>query len=107
MMTREKQIESIDQLNAHISKQDIVLVFFDTSSWGVGRAVFPKLMDLANEYNLDVLRVDMDSQPLIKGQFTVFSAPTVLLFSNGREIIRESKFIDFERVDKTLNSLIR
>ena len=31
-MTREKQIESIDQLNAHISKQDIVLVFFDTSS---------------------------------------------------------------------------
>lgn len=73
----------------------------------MGKAVFPKLMDLANEYDLDVLKVDLGSQPLIKGQFTVFSAPTVLLFSKGREILRESRFIDFEKIDKTLNSLIR
>lgn len=103
-MTKEINIESIDQLKEILKREKENLVFFDTTSWGVGKAVFPKLMDLARVYKLDVLRVDMDSHPLIKGQFTVFSAPTVLLFSEEREILRESKFIDFERLVRTLDA---
>lgn len=63
-------------------------------------------MDLAKEQNINVLIVDVDEQLLIKGQLLVFAYPTVLVMKNGREALRESKFIDFERVKKTLENII-
>lgn len=62
-------------------------------------------MDLAREQNIDVLTIDVDEQLLVKGQLLVFAYPTVLVMKKGREVLRESKFIDLERVRQTLENI--
>lgn len=101
-MENSVAIDSMEQLNKIMDREKLTILFFDTKTWGVGKAVFPKLKDLAKEYEKEILTIDIDEQLLIKGQFLVFSAPTVLIIREKKEILRESKFIDFKNIDRVL-----
>lgn len=65
----------------------------------------PKLVELADTYKIKIALIDIDKQPLIRGQYEVFSAPTLLIIREKREVLRESKFIDFENVKRLLANL--
>lgn len=39
--------------------------------------------------------VDIDVHPRFRGDHLVFTVPTVLVFSKGKELFRSSRFIDF------------
>ena len=54
-----------------------------------------------------MLSINIESQLEIKGQFLVFSAPTVLIINEKIEELRESGFIDFQKIDRILGSLFR
>ena len=46
---------------------------------------------------------DIREEPLIAGQFLVYSGPTVLLLMEGKEIYRASQFINLEELKQTIN----
>ena len=96
------EVDSMEKLNEIIDREQLVILYFDTNSWGVGKVILSKLMDLANKDKTKTLLINLDKQLLMRGQYLVFSAPTVLLISKKREILRESKFIDLENVERVL-----
>jgi hypothetical protein len=49
-------------------------------------------------YQLDVEKVEE-----FRGQHLVFTVPTVLVFEQGREILRESRFVDFQKIQRLLS----
>lgn len=59
-------------------------------------------MELAKDHHIDIVKIDTKENKYIPGQFTVFVVPTVLLIYRGEEILRESRFIDFNRIEKSL-----
>lgn len=99
------KIENMEQLNELLKQDELVILYFDTKSWGVGKAVLPQLMELADEYKVKILLIDIDKDPLIRGQYQVFSAPTVLIIRENKEMLRESKFIDFKNIKRLLENL--
>ena len=40
--------------------------------------------------------IDIVDEPLIAGRFLVYSGPTVLLLTDGKEVYRASQFINLE-----------
>lgn len=48
---------------------------------------------------VEILLQDMQE---IAGRYAVFTGPTVLLFYNGKEILRESRFISLENLERTI-----
>ena len=50
---------------------------------------------------------DITEEPLIAGQFLVYSGPTVLLLMDGKEIYRASQFIDLEELKYNINRYIK
>jgi len=49
---------------------------------------------------------DITEEPLIAGQFLVYSGPTVLLLMDGKEVYRASQFIDLEELKYNINRYI-
>ena len=49
---------------------------------------------------------DITEEPLIAGQFLVYSWPTVLLLMDGKEVYRASQFIDLEELQFNINRYI-
>jgi hypothetical protein len=40
--------------------------------------------------------IDLEKIELAKGKFSVFTIPTILMFINGKEFIREARYISVE-----------
>lgn len=68
--------------------------------------MFPQLKNIAKNYKINIVKIDVDSKVEISGQFLAFVMPTILILSDGREILREARFIDFKRVGRILDEIL-
>ena len=67
----------------------------------------PKVKKLVSSYdNLPLAFVETSSPNEISGQLSVFAAPAVIVFADGREMIRESRFISIESLKYKIDRLI-
>ncbi|WP_425803428.1 thioredoxin family protein [Desulfitobacterium sp. Sab5] len=98
-------IKSREQYEELISKQDPVMLYFSSQNCNVCHAVLPEVLELVEEYPVEVAQIKVDELPEIAGQSLVFTVPTILMMYEGREILRESRFIDFATLEKTLGLL--
>lgn len=64
-----------------------VLVDFWAEWCGPCRALAPTLVSLAEKYgaNATVVKLNVDDNPGISGQYKIMSIPTLILFSGGKE----------------------
>lgn len=83
----------------------LILVFGKGTNCSVCHAVENRVnTDLLEKFsNLDVYYVNIDDNPLFRGNHLVFSVPTLMLFDNDKEILRESRIINFTQLEKVLN----
>ena len=71
---------------------------------GVCNVMLDKVGKLADQFaSLASFYTDITEEPLIAGQFLVYSGPTVLLLMDGKEVYRGSQFIDLEELEYNIN----
>lgn len=95
-------INSQEELDAFKENKSFVL-YFSSKDCSVCHSVFPKMMDSLEKYSIKVGRIDVNEQLKIAGQHLIFSIPTILIFNEGQEVFRESRFINFSNFNRLLN----
>ena len=105
-MNTVRALESTAQLDTIKSQPDPVILYFSTPQCGVCHAMLPKLIDALEDKPTEVIEIDASAYPEVAGQHQVFVAPTVLIYYQGSEILRESRFIDISKIARIL-SLIK
>ena len=103
----------VDLLKSRLAGPVPLLLYFSAEPCTVCHAMLPKLqkalleMDSAEEdrdYHLTV--IESEKHPEICGQLLVFTVPTVLIFWEGREVLRESRFMDLNQITRILSQII-
>jgi thiol-disulfide isomerase/thioredoxin len=79
------------------------LLYFSTPNCGVCHAMLPKLNEALKDEDIEMIEIDVSLHPDIAGQHRVFVSPTILVMSEGKEHLRESRFIDIERISRLLD----
>ncbi|WP_422486926.1 thioredoxin family protein [Gudongella sp. DL1XJH-153] len=88
------------------SKKETHILYFSSENCNVCHSVFPKLVELTSEYDVEIGRIDVNKNVKIAGQHLIFSIPTILIFNEGKEVVRESRFVDFEKISRTLQLIL-
>ncbi len=90
---------SLEEFNHLLLDEDAVVVYFSTEECQVCHVLKPKFeeMILANFSQIRLVYVSINAQPEIAGQFRVFTAPTILVFFQGHEYLRQSRSISVEK----------
>ncbi|WP_439744503.1 thioredoxin family protein [Bacillus pseudomycoides] len=84
----------MEELIAYIEEQGRLLLFIKTENCGVCDVMLEKVNRLLKQYkNVGNIVVSFEDMKEISAKYLVFTAPTVLLFHQGKEILRESRFI--------------
>lgn len=86
------EINSFEEFSK-LKEEPAVLVYFSTQACTVCHVLKPKVEELVMVKfpKLTLLSVQSDRLPEIAAQNQVFTAPTLLVFFDGREYIRKSR----------------
>jgi thiol-disulfide isomerase/thioredoxin len=98
-------LDSEVQFLEMIKNQETFLLYFTTPDCGVCKMLYPRLLNEIQEFNFPLLKVDSARFTELSGQYLVFAVPTVLIIHQQKEVLRESRYIDFTKISRLLNLL--
>lgn len=101
-MNIKKTINSENQLENILSKNDAVLLYFKTNSCNVGEAVEPKINELFSTQfpRIECYSVDMNMNPTITAKYSAFVEPTIIVFFDGKETVKRSRTFSITEIEK-------
>lgn len=101
-----RTINTLQDVKRFTNGNGVNLLLIKAKACGVCDAVLVKLQELLNEYTgVEASSVFIDEVPQISGEFLVFTAPTILVFFDGKEVLRESRFIRFSNIRGILDAI--
>ncbi len=88
-----KTLTSYKQLLEVVRTDKAALFYLSFPSCGVCKSILPKVIKLAED-NFPEIRlyyVDIEAVPEASGQLSVFTVPAVLVYFQGKEMVREAR----------------
>ena len=99
-----EHLTNIHDIEQTLRDNRLCLFYIKAPDCGVCNVMLDKVERLVDSYtSLCSFYTDIREEPLIAGQFLVYSGPTVLLLMEGKEIYRASQFINLEELKQTIN----
>jgi len=98
-----QEIKSYQEVS-DIINQDLVMIIAKTHTCSTCTTINDIIaQNVKYIKELPVYYIYVDDIAEFRGEYTIFSVPTVLIFNEGKEILRESKFINFGKIDRLID----
>lgn len=100
-------MESLSNLSDQIKQETALLVYFKNDNCAPCKVLRPKVQELidADFPKLKFIVVDSMLHPELAGEFNVFANPTLLVFFEGKEYIRKSKYVSIPELRSEIGRL--
>jgi thioredoxin-like negative regulator of GroEL len=87
-------------MSIQIPEEIPVMLYFYNDLCAPCKILRPKVEQLLNEEftQIKLLKINTAENPALAAKYEVFSAPTILVFFEGLEYIRESKYISISEL---------
>nr|WP_314462985.1 thioredoxin family protein [uncultured Clostridium sp.] len=103
-----KILDSLDSIDKFIIENKVTMLYFSSQNCSVCVVLLPKIKEILKKYSkIAFAKVEIDEVQLAVGKYSVFTAPTVIMFFEGKEIIRRSRLISVlelqEKIERFYN----
>jgi predicted thioredoxin/glutaredoxin len=95
-------IKTHEEVNEIIQKE-FVMIIAKTHSCSICNTILNVMKN--NIPNLDQIEqyaIYVDDLDQFRGEHLIFSVPTVLIFSKGKELLRESRYINYGKITRLI-----
>ena len=95
------------ELGDRVQSEQAILIYFKNDNCAPCLVLRPKVKELMDEFfpNIEMIIIDSIEQPEFAGEFQVYANPTLLVFFDGKEYIRESKFVAIPQLKAEIGRL--
>ncbi|MHC5217793.1 thioredoxin family protein [Enterococcus sp. LJL128] len=92
-------LHSIEEIRSFVAENKWAFLYVSQQNCSVCHSVLPKLKQLLAQYpDIQLGEVDGEEVKAVSAEYQIFSAPTLLLFIDGKEFIREGRFVQFQKL---------
>lgn len=96
VLTNMKDIE-------RVINQELVMIIAKSHTCTMCNTILNTLEhNVKNLDKIDIYNVYIDDIDEFRGTHLIFSVPTVLIFSEGKELLRESRYINYAKIDRLI-----
>ena len=100
------ELNSIEMVNGFIQDHPLAFLYISTPHCSVCHALLPQVQSMLNRYTkIKLGHVDANAVKEVAGQFSVFTAPVLLFYVDGKEYIREARIVHMQLLDEKLNKI--
>ena len=86
-----------------IMKKELVMVIAKTHTCSSCQTIANILEhNLENFDKIEKYNIYVDDIDKFRGEYLIFSVPTILIFNNGKEILRESRYMNYAKIDRLI-----
>jgi thiol-disulfide isomerase/thioredoxin len=98
-----KILDTLESIDKFIIENKIVMLYFSSQHCGVCVGLLPKIKELLKNYSkIAFAKVEIDEVQLAVGKYSIFTVPTIIMFIEGKEIIRETRFISIVELQRKI-----
>jgi thiol-disulfide isomerase/thioredoxin len=92
-----KELFSIQEVDDFVNHHPFAFLYISGTDCSVCHALLPKIKEVMADFpKIHFALVNADHVPAISGHLSVFTVPALLLFVNGKEVLREARFVHVE-----------
>lgn len=96
-----------EEMLEDFTNQDMYILYFSSEKCSVCNTILPELKKITDELPIQIGKIDINDNLKIAGQYLIFVTPTIIMFNDNKEILRESRFIDFKKIERMLSLLLQ
>lgn len=100
-----KEVGSFEKWVEILATEPQVLLFVKTDHCSVCEGLYSQVAELEKDYPFPFYKVNAAQVPEMAGQLSLFTAPVVLLFHQGRETARFARFVQMEQLRLRMDEL--
>ncbi|MFD1066538.1 thioredoxin family protein [Oceanobacillus locisalsi] len=105
-MKEVHELTSIKMIEDFLENHNLSFLFVSRPDCSVCHAVLPKLRTLLDDYPLIHLgHIDASKVEEVAEKFLIFTVPIMILIIDGKEYIREDRFVRFEQLEEKLDQI--
>ena len=98
LINSNKKLQELKQSN------EMLLIYFGNNICNVCVSIKPKLEKLLEKYDkIKAVHIDVEKSADIAAQHNIFTIPAILVFVDGKESIREARFISIDNLSDKLS----
>ena len=98
-----QELNTLDEMDEFIKNNTIAMIYFASEGCSVCGVLLPKIEEMITKFpKLKISKVQVDKFMEAAGQYSIFTLPAILVYIEGKEIIREARFISVEILERTL-----
>lgn len=107
IMTDLEELTSIEAIERFIEDHTFSFLYVSREDCSVCHAILPKLRDLLTQFpRVSLGRIQAEAVGEIASKFLVFTVPALLLFVEGKELLREDRFVQLGELERKLNQIM-
>lgn len=99
-----EKFDTLKEITDFIESGRIRILYLSRPECGVCRAIKPKVIDLIEQYSeIEGAYINMDKIPESAGQFSIFTIPGIIVYIDGKEMIREARYISIDDISSRID----
>ncbi len=102
-------VKTLEDWDLTIKKNPLVLAYFSSKACQVCKTIKPQVEAMAEKDfpNLLCIDINVEQQSEIAAQNTVFSIPTVIVYVEGKEHFKSSRFISVGELKQSIEKIYK
>ncbi|MCB2296250.1 thioredoxin family protein [Clostridium tagluense] len=98
------ELNTLEEMDEFIKNNIIAMFYFSSESCSICGSLLPKIEEMLIKFpEIKISKIKVDTFTKAVGQYSIFTLPGILVYIEGKEIIREARFISVEILEKTID----
>jgi len=97
------RLDNIEEIKSFIKEDTLAFLYISTAECNVCKDLLPKVRNMLTKYPKIVFRyVEINDALEVSGELSVFSVPVLLFFIEGKETLRESRYVNMSELEEKI-----
>jgi thiol-disulfide isomerase/thioredoxin len=102
-----KEHHTLEAIKHTVEKEKMVLLYISRQNCSVCHALLPQVEEVLKKYpSISAVHADADEIPEIAGEYSIFTVPVLIVFVEGKEMMRKARFVPIDELDSGLSRLV-
>ncbi len=105
-MSAKNELFSIEEIEHFVNNHHLAFLYISKTHCGVCHVLLPKVQKIMEKFpKIQMAFVNVDNVPNIAGHLSIFTAPVLILYVDGKEVLREARFVHVEQFKKKVEKI--